>query len=36
MCYNGLNIGVGKIKNDLFPQKTKGWETFDIRLKFYL
>ena len=36
MCYDGLNIGVGKMKNGLFAQKTKGCETFDIRLKFYL
>ena len=36
MCYNGLNIGVGKIKNGLFTQKTKGWEASDIRLKLHL
>ena len=35
MRYNGLNIGVGKMKNGLFVQKTKGCETFVISLKFY-
>ena len=36
MRYNGLNIGVDKMKNGLSTQKTKGLEAFDISLKFYL
>ena len=36
MRYNGLSIGVDKMKNGLSTEKTKGLEAFDIRLKFYL